>query len=120
MKAKTREETDNEKLIRLLAEYRSGNENSLEKFYLLAVKIAKEMIRTEMRKKKFYVDEEEQQTKSIDAASYIIEQILARKDFELIRPTSYIYLRVKKELYYRRKVDELIFFCDMKELGKMI
>lgn len=134
MKGKTQEETlqyefkftwlpekepegENEKLIYFIDAYRVTNKKIyLEKFYLLACDIAKAFIEKEKKQKGFYLDDLDKEEKAINASSYMVEQIIKRPFLFFNRPTSYLYLRVKKELYYRRKIDEIVFFCDMESL----
>lgn len=115
---------DNERLLdyqyRFLAE---GDMEALGKFFELSKQIALKFIAQEAKanghvKKLSWASRTE---KAADAASYIVEMLLGRKNF-LIKKNApgYLYLRVQKELYYRNASDSLVEFCDDAKLAAYI
>ena len=109
---------DNEKLLNWQYEYRiKGDEKALNKMYRLGKIIALRYINTVAKKNKAVAklaqcDKEE---KAHNAITYIIARYLRVKDFVIMESfTSYLYLRIKHELFYQRKVDKIVDFVDME------
>lgn len=109
---------DNEKLLNLQYEYRHGKEEALSTMHKKLEIIAKKIIKTESRKKHFELEDYEIEEKAQNAADYIIVQYLKRADFAMLHPTSYLYLRVKHELYYQNELEKnysFIRICEENE-----
>ena len=107
---------DNEKLLNWQYEYRiKGDEKALSKMYRLGEIIALRYINTVAKKNKAVAkmaqcDKEE---KAHNAIVYIIARYLRVKDFAITNSfTGYLFLRIKHELFYRRKVDKIVDFMD--------
>ena len=107
---------DNEKLLNWQYEYRiKGDEKALNKMYRLGEIIALRYINTVAKKNKAVAkmaqcDKEE---KAHNAIVYIIARYLRVKDFAITNSfTGYLFLRIKHELFYRRKVDKIVDFVD--------
>lgn len=108
---------DNEKLLNWQYEYRiKGDEKALSKMYRLGEIIALRYINTVAKKNKAVAklaqcDKEE---KAHNAITYIIARYLRVKDFAITESfTGYLFLRIKHELFYQRKVDKIVQFVDM-------
>ncbi len=111
--------TDNERLLQFQYEFRHGDANALQKMYALGFTIAMKFINTEARRNKHirHLDFDAKAEKANDATTYIIEQYLKRSDFAIKKNwPGYLYLRIQHELYYRRKVDEIVDFIDIETL----
>jgi hypothetical protein len=107
---------DNEKLLNWQYEYRiKGDEKALNKMYRLGEIIALRYITTVAKKHKAVAklaqcDKEE---KAHNAITYIIARYLRVKDFAITESfTGYLFLRIKHELFYQRKVDKIVDFVD--------
>lgn len=107
---------DNEKLLNWQYEYRiKGDEKALTKMYRLGEIIALRYIHTVAKKNKAVAklaqcDKEE---KAHNAIVYIIARYLRVKDFAITESfTGYLFLRIKHELFYQRKVDKIVDFVD--------
>lgn len=107
---------DNEKLLNWQCEYRiKGDEKALNKMYRLGETIALRYINTVEKKNKAVAklaqcDKEE---KAHNAITYIIARYLRVKDFAITESfTGYLFLRIKHELFYQRKVDKIVDFVD--------
>lgn len=107
---------DNERLLNWQYAYRTaGDTDALNKMYALGYTIALRYIETIAQGKKPVArmargDKEE---KAHNAITYIIARYLRVKDFAIRESfTSYLYLRIKHELFYRRKVDKIVNFVD--------
>lgn len=107
---------DNEKLLNWQYEYRiKGDEKALNKMYRLGEIIALRYINTVAKKneavaKLAQCDKEE---KAHNAITYIIARYLRVKDFAITESfTGYLFLRIKHELFYQRKVDKIVDFVD--------
>lgn len=111
--------TDNERLLQFQYEFRHGDANALQKMYALGFTVAMKFINTEARRNKHirHLDFDTKAEKANDATTYIIEQYLKRADFAIKKNwPGYLYLRIQHELYYRRKVDEIVDFIDIETL----
>lgn len=109
------QQSDNQKVRELQKEYSQGNDKALAEMYEILRKVALKTINTIAQKdnhvKKLSYAEKEQ--KAHDSTTYIIEQYIRRPDFFIKKSAvSYVYLRVKKELYYVRKCDKMLEFTD--------
>lgn len=110
---------DNERLLNLQFDFYNGDKNALTKMYTLGQKVALKFIQT-IAKNNGHVarlSEEIKREKAHNAITYIISQYL-KKDGYAIRKsfTGYLYLRVKHELFYQRKVDRIVEFVDLDNL----
>ena len=112
--------TDNDRLRQYEFEWKRGNAKALDSMYLLLKELAQKIILKEQKRKKFMLDADQLESKAENAATYIIEQYITREGFKLVLPTSYLYLRVKHELYYKTKVTEIIDFVSSEDLIDMI
>lgn len=113
--------TDNEKLMNLQRGFYEGNKNALAGVYRLGLEIALKMINVEARSNRHVksLDPDERAEKAHNAVTYIVSQYLKGKNFKIEKSmTAYIYLRVKHELYYRRKCDAIVDYVDFDEFYK--
>lgn len=106
---------DNERLMNFQHEYYRGNESALNDIYKTGYEVAYKMINQTVCENKHVkgLSLEQRAEKAHQAITYIIEQYL-KKDCFVIKTsmTAYIYLRVKHELFYKRKCDNLVQFVD--------
>jgi hypothetical protein len=108
--------TDNERLLQFQYEFRHGDANALQKMYTLGFRISMKFINAEAKRNRHirHLSTDEKMEKANDATTYIIEQYLKREDFAILKNwPGYLFLRIQHELYYRRKVDEIVDFIDM-------
>ena len=111
---------DNECLLEYQYQYKiNGKRQALADMYRLGVEVCKKMISQKATSnkdiKKLNADEREE--KAIDATNYIIMRLMNRPDWYIKTSfTAYLYLRLLHELFYRRKVDEIVDFVDMETL----
>lgn len=113
-------ETDNDVLINYQYDYFQGNQNVLNQIYTVSVQVCRKLIKAERKKKGFVLSVDEVKEKAHNAAVYLVVQYKTRRNF-LIREsvTAYLYLRVRHELYYRRRCDMIVDFVDDRALGKL-
>lgn len=112
---------DNERLLNYQYEYRQGDENALNKMYLLGYTIALKYINKKAERNRFIasIPDDDKAEKAHNAITYIIARFCKYKDFQINESfTSYLYLRVQHELFYIRKVDKIVQFVDMSQLYK--
>lgn len=107
---------DNERLLNYQWRYKEqGDENALNDMYKLGYTVAAKFI-TNIGKRNKHVKElcgSDKEEKAHNAITYIIARYLQKKDFAINESfTAYIYLRVQHELFYQRKVDKIITYCD--------
>lgn len=111
---------DNERLLNLQYAYRmDGDEGALGEMYALGKKIALKYISAKSSGNRHVAElgAEEKEEKAHNAITYIIARYLRVSDFWIAESfTSYLYLRVQHELFYRRKADEIVRFVDMETL----
>lgn len=115
---------DNEKLLNLQCEYRkSKNKRALAKIQQIGFDVAMKFIQTEAKKNKKvrHLDFEDKAEKAMNAINYIIIAYANYPDFVIKKSfTAYLYLRVKQELYYHTKAEEIVKFCDGEKISKII
>ena len=112
-------QNDNERLLNYQWEYKNGDQNALNSMYTLGYKIALKYISTKAQKNRHIAElcRSEREEKAHNAITYIIARYLRVQDFVIMESfTSYLYLRIQHELFYRRKVDEIVSFVDMETL----
>lgn len=113
---------DNERLLELQYQYKvNGKQEALTEIYELSCEICGKYISKETNRNRHIknMDLDERSDKAKDAATYIVEQLLKRPDFQINKSfTGYLFLRVMKELYYQRKVDTIVDFVDLDEFFK--
>nr|DAS08081.1 MAG TPA: hypothetical protein [Caudoviricetes sp.] len=111
---------DNERLLEYQYRYKvEGEKSALGDMYRLGVEVCKKMIsqkaKTNKHVKKLNADTREE--KAIDATNYIIMRLIQRpRWFIKTSFTAYLYLRLLHELFYRRKVDEIVRFVSLEEM----
>lgn len=117
-------QNDNERLLNWQHAYKTGGEiGALEKMYTLGKKIALKYIRVKAQGNRHVAElnEEEKKEKAHNAITYIIARYLKVRGFKITDSfTSYLYLRVQHELFYRRKVDGIVKFVDLDTMGNYI
>lgn len=109
---------DNKKLLELQEDYINGRTAALGEMYLILNTIALKMVnaQTNINPKIKNMGIIERQAKAQDAATYVIEQYLKRPNFRIKESiTAYLFLRVRKELYYSRFCDRMLVFKDVPE-----
>ena len=90
----------------------------LSDMYRLGVKVALKMINKFAGSNKILqrLGHIQRREKAPNASSYIIEQYLKRPTFYIKKSyTAYLYKRVQYELFYHRKIDAAIIYCDMEK-----
>jgi hypothetical protein len=110
-------QNDNERLLNYQWEYKNGDKSALNAMYKLGYKIALKYINAKARKNRHIgeLSYSEKEEKAHNAITYIIARYLRVQDFVIMESfTSYLYLRIQHELFYRRKVDEIVSFVDME------
>ena len=111
---------DNERLLEYQYQYKiNGKRQALADMYRLGVEVCKKMIsqkaKTNKHIKKLVADERIE--KAIDATNYVIMRLMNRpRWFIKTSFTAYLYLRLLHELFYRRKVDEIVRFVSLEEM----
>lgn len=108
--------SDNQRLLNYQYEYKiKGDTAALEGMYNLGCKIAGRFINAEAEARGFYLCASDREEKARNAITYIIARYLRVKDFAITKSfTGYLFLRIKHELYYQRKVDKIVKFVDME------
>lgn len=113
---------DNQRLLEWQYQYRQGNDDALAQIYTLSVTICGKFINKEAQHNKHVkkLSQEARNEKAHNAAVYLISRMLDKKKFFYVSKNypGYLYLRVLKELYNRRKVDKLVDFVDFTEFYK--
>lgn len=107
---------DNQRLLNYQYDYKiKGDKSALAKMYQLGAKVAARFIANiaESQKKIAQLRRSEREEKAHNAITYMITRYLRVKDFAITESfTAYLYLRVKHELFYQRKVDTIVDFVD--------
>ena len=114
---------DHQKLFNLQWEYKHGDEAALGKFYDLCTKVCYKIVyhvcqhaKQRAVRQMSYIDRE---TKAENAATYFVEQYIKRPDFMRHESIlSYLFCRVKYEIYYNTKADSLVTFVPIDTLKK--
>lgn len=112
---------DNERLLNYQWDYKRGDETALNKMYELGYNIALRYISIHAKKNPHIarLDKSRREEKAHNAITYIIARYLQIQDFAIYKSfTSYIYLRVQHELFYKRKVDDIVSFIDLDTIQK--
>ena len=115
------QKNDNERLLNYQWAYKKGDKAALNKMYELGYDIALRYISTHAKKNPHIakLDQSRREEKAHNAITYIIARYLQIQDFAIHKSfTSYIYLRVQHELFYKRKVDDLVSFIDLDTIQK--
>lgn len=111
---------DNERLLEYQYQYKvNGKRQALADMYRLGVEVCKKMISQKAMSNKHVkkLNADEREEKAIDATNYIIMRLINRPGWYIKTSfTAYLYLRLLHELFYRRKVDEIVDFVDMETL----
>lgn len=111
---------DNERLLNCQWAYKTlGDRSALEEMYKLGRTVALKFINAEARKngRVRALRRADREEKAHNAITYVIARYLRVKGFAVRKSlTAYLYLRVRHELYYRRKVDEIVAFVDAAAL----
>ena len=111
---------DNERLLNYQYDYKvHGDRRALNKIYELGKEIAYKYINVYTCENKLFkqLSPEIRQEKAHNAITYIVARYLKVNGWAIKKSfTSYIYLRVRHELLYRRKVDDIIDFVDLEEM----
>ena len=107
---------DNEQLLEYQYQYKvEGKENALSKMYELGYVISRRYIATEGQQnwKVKLLSRDDKVEKAHNAITYIIARYKRVPTFFIAKNfTAYLFLRVRHELYYTRKVDKLITYVD--------
>ncbi len=115
-----RPQNDNDRLMNLQYQFRTGKQESLNDIYILSVRICRKMIVQQMHKKGFRLSFDDIQEKAHNAAAYLVMQYKTRDDFVITKSTiAYLFLRVRHELYYRKKTDEIVDYVDISTLRRI-
>lgn len=110
-------QTDNQRFMNMQKRYIIDNDTkALADMYRLGVRVALKMINKFAGSNRHLqsLARMERSEKAHSASSYIIEQYLKRPTFYIKKSyTAYLYKRVQYELFYHRKIDAAIIYCDM-------
>lgn len=108
--------SDNQRLLNLQYDYKvKGDTAALDRMYKLGCKIAGRFIQAEAQRRGFCLCASDREEKAHNAITYIIARYVRVQDFAITESfTAYLYLRIKHELYYQRKVDKIVDFVDWK------
>ena len=110
---------DNELLLNYQWDFKQGDKSALNKMYKLGLSIAKRYISIHAKKNTHIakLDIRSREEKAHNAITYIITRYLQISDFVIEKSfTSYLYLRIQHELFYRRKVDDIVSFVDLETI----
>ena len=107
---------DNELLLNYQWDFKQGDKTALNKMYKLGYSIAQHYISIYAKKNTHIakLDINRREEKAHNAITYIITRYLKISDFVIKKSfTSYLYLRIQHELFYKRKVDDIVSFIDL-------
>jgi hypothetical protein len=106
------ESPDNKKLRDLQDRYlASRSEHDLGAYYVQMAATSLRIIRKMTRKIPGIYSDDDKEERAHNAAVYLVSQYQTRPDFRIKKSiTGYLFLRCRKELYYRRKVDGIVTF----------
>lgn len=109
--------TDNQRFMNMQKRYIIDNDiKALDDMYRLGIRVALKMINKFSAANRHIqnLTRMEKSEKAHNASSYIIEQYIKRPTFYIKKSyTAYLYKRVQYELFYHRKIDAAIIYCDM-------
>ena len=109
--------TDNQRFMNMQKRYIIDNDiKALDDMYRLGIRVALKMINkfSAANRHTQNLTRMEKSEKAHNASSYIIEQYIKRPTFYIKKSyTAYLYKRVQYELFYHRKIDAAIIYCDM-------
>lgn len=112
--------TDNAQLMEYQRAFKEeGDRDALSKMYLLGRDVALRFIEAQVKDNRHVAElcQSDRQEKAHNAITYIIERYFRAPGFEIRSSfTAYLFLRVRFELYYQRKVDKLVRFVDTDKL----
>lgn len=113
---------DNERLLNMQYAYRTaGDAGALGRMYELGKRIALKYIEAAARGNRHVAEmsRSDKEEKAHNAITYIIARYLRVRDFAVRESfTAYLYLRVRHELFYMRKVDGIVRFVDWEEFDR--
>lgn len=107
---------DNECLLNYQWDFKQGDASALNKMYKLGFSIALRYISIHAKKNPHIAKlaPHYRKEKAHNAITYIITRYLKISDFAIYKSfTSYLYLRIQHELFYKRKVDDIVTFTDL-------
>ena len=107
---------DNERLLNYQWDFKQGDTTALNKMYELGFSIAMRYISIHAKKNPHIAKlaPHHRKEKAHNAITYIITRYLQVSDFAIYKSfTSYLYLRIQHELFYKRKVDDIVIFTDL-------
>lgn len=113
---------DNERLLNAQAGLKDGGAQAWCNFYTLAMKVAMKYISAIARKNPAIalLAPSERREKAHDAVCYIIEGYLSDDSFCITKSvTSYLWLRVRAELFNRSKADKIVDYVDISKLAEL-
>ncbi len=115
---------DNERLLNFQYAWKTGGDKrALDGMYSLGRTVALKYINAKARGNRRVAElgAGEKAEKAHNAITYMIARYLEVDDFWIANSfTSYLYLRVQHELFYRRKVDGIVRFVDIDTFNKEI
>lgn len=107
---------DKEKLLELQYQYKHGRQGALDEMYKMSIEICMKMINVIAKNNRHVrqLSSTERRIRATDATTYLLEQYITRNDFFIKKNVpGYLFLRVQKELFYRREVDKIVDFVDL-------
>lgn len=110
---------DNEYLLNYQWDFKQGDATALNNMYKLGLSIAQRYISIHAKKNPHIakLTPHYRKEKAHNAITYIITRYLQIPNFAIDKSfTSYLYLRVQHELFYKRKVDDIVTFTDLNTI----
>lgn len=110
---------DNELLLNYQWDFKHGDKTALNKMYELGYRIALRYISIHAKKNPHIAKLAQcyRKEKAHNAITYIITRYLKISDFVIQKSfTSYLFLRIQHELFYKRKVDSIVSFVDLDSI----
>jgi len=114
--------TNNERLLNYQYAFKvNGDKRALDEMYRLGKEIAYKYVNVYAAENKNVrrLSPEARQEKAHNAITYIVARYFKVNGWAIKKSfTAYIYLRVKHELFYKRKVDDIVDFVDLEEIRR--
>ena len=114
--------SDNERLLNAQAGLKDGGARAWSFFYQQAMKVAMKYISALAQGNSHIANltQSERYEKAHDAVCYIIEGYLSDDSFCITKSvTSYLWLRVRAELFNRSKADKIVDYVDISKLAEL-
>ena len=111
-------ESDNERLFNFQRDYyANGNIKALQDMFLLLEQIAVKLVRKECKARHFICTKEKRDEIALDATALMIEQYIKNELKIKDSFCSYLFMQVRKVMYYRNKGQRLEDWCLKKGIN---